>query len=192
MQQHIIKLVITDFDGTLVNTFHANCNAYKTVLMRYGIPFDEHLYKRCFGLRFDRFMLQLGITDHALQTKIKNEKAEEYKRYFNLLKVNAPLLQFIRGFRRTGFPVAIASTARNINLLNVLHYLQIENDFDYILSGEDVRQAKPDPEIYLAIMDRFKIPANQTLIFEDSQTGIAAAKSAGAICMVITEDFYGV
>lgn len=191
-QQGEIKLIITDFDGTLVNTFNANYNAYKIVLSRYGINLDEQLYRRCFGLRFDKFIAQLGITDRELQSKIKNDKAKEYKLNFNLLNLNMPLLQFLRAFRRMGCLVAIASTAQNINVMNVLNYFQIEDDFDYILSGDDVNQPKPNPEIYLTIMRKLNIPANQTLIFEDSQTGIEAAKSAGINCIKITEEFYGI
>jgi HAD superfamily hydrolase (TIGR01509 family) len=87
---------------------------------------------------------------------------------------------------------AIASTAHNVNLMNVLHYFQLENDFDYILSGDDVQHPKPNPEIYLTIMSKLNIPASQTLVFEDSQIGIEAAKSAGANCIKITGEFYGI
>jgi HAD superfamily hydrolase (TIGR01509 family) len=192
MQQNVIKLIITDFDGTLVNTYQANYNAYKIVLSRYGINFEEPLYRRYFGLRFDMFMSQLGITDSKLQTIIKNEKSEVYKQNFNLLTMNMPLLQFLQSFRRMGGLTAIASTAHKINLLNVLNYFKLENDFDYVLSGDDVNQPKPNPEIYLTIMDMLNIPPSQTLVFEDSQIGIEAAKSAGTTCIKITEKFYGI
>jgi HAD superfamily hydrolase (TIGR01509 family) len=191
-QQDTIQLIITDFDGTLVNTYNANYNAYKVVLSRYGINFEESLYRKYFGLRFDMFMAQLGVTDSTLQAKIKNEKSEVYKQNFNLLRVNMPLLQFLRAFRRMGGLVAIASTAHSVNLLNVLNYFQLENDFDCILSGDDVNQPKPNPEIYITIMNKLNVPASRTLVFEDSSIGIEAAKSAGTSCIKITEEFYGI
>lgn len=56
------------------------------------------------------------------------------------MKINTPLLELIRSFRNIGNNIAIASTARKENLMNALEYLNLTNDFDYIISGKDVKR----------------------------------------------------
>ena len=92
----------------------------------------------------------------------------------------------IDSFREMGGKTAIASTARKENLMNAVRFLRIENHFDLIYAGVDVKQGKPSPEIYNKTMDALNVKANETLIFEDSKVGIEAAKASGAHFMVVS------
>lgn len=84
-----IKLLICDFDGTLVDTFQANYHAYKKAFQMNGIKdLTEDFYRECFGLRFEAFMEIAGISDDYVRTKIKNDKMEFYPLFFDLLKPN--------------------------------------------------------------------------------------------------------
>lgn len=186
-----IKLLITDFDGTLVDTFHANYCAYRDALSQCGIDLDEAVYKECFGLRFEAFMERIGVLDTTICSKVKELKMQYYPHYFNQLVPNVPLIEFFKASRRSGVQVAIASTARKENLMNVLDYLGISTIFDFILSGADVKKGKPSPEIYLKALSKAQVEASQALIFEDSQVGIEAAESAGINYIKINSQFYG-
>lgn len=175
-----IKLVITDFDGTLVGTFQANYHAYCEAFRKVGLTLSEDDYCKCYGLRFDGFMDTMGIEDVEVRKRIRAIKGECYPDYFGLLKVNQPLLDFIRMFRRGGGKTAVASTARGKNLTNALTHIGATDDFDLILAGEDVKEGKPSPEIYNTVMQRMGVSPDQTLIFEDSSVGLQAAQAAGA------------
>lgn len=186
-----IKLLITDFDGTLVDTFFANYHAYREAFSQYGIYLSETIYKECFGLRFEAFMQKMGILDPIICSEIKELKMQYYPHYFNELIPNTPLIEFLKASKQSGIYIAIASTARKENLMNVLNHLGINKIFDFILSGADVSKGKPSPEIYLKALSTAQVDASQALVFEDSQVGIEAAESAGINYIKINTLFYG-
>ena len=186
-----IKLLITDFDGTLVNTFDANYAAYRQAFAEVGLSLTEAQYREAFGLRFDKFMAQMGIEDRSIAALIRERKGVLYPNYFDRLVVNRPLLEMLRAFRRAGGRTAIASTARRVNLENALSYIGAKQDFDLILAGEDVSEGKPSPEIYRTALERMGVAPEEALVFEDSEVGFTAAESAGIRYVKITESFYG-
>lgn len=186
-----IKLLITDFDGTLVDTFFANYHAYREVFSQYGICLSEIAYKECFGLRFEAFMQKMGVLDPVVRSEIKELKMQYYPRYFSELIPNTYLIEFLKASKRSGINIAIASTARKENLMNVLNHLGINDIFDFILSGSDVSKGKPSPDIYLKALSMAQVDASQALVFEDSQVGIEAAENAGINYIKINTQFYG-
>ena len=168
-----IRLLISDFDGTLVDTFEANYRAYAGAFETVG-----------------RFMDALGISDSATRAAIRERKAEMYPCHFDCLRVNRPLVDFISAFHASGGMTAIASTARGKNLRNALDYLGISADFDLVLAGESVTKGKPDPEIYLGVLDKMGIGPDEALVFEDSEVGFKAAEAAGITYIRINSGFF--
>ena len=187
----MIKAIITDFDGTLVDTFEANYNAYYEVLDTFGISLTRERYRDCFGLRFDEFMNAIGVVgDPVFRKKIRDLKKEVYPKYFNCIKLNTELVQFLSVMRRNGLRIAIASTASKDNLTNVLHHFGLINLFDDIITGEYVSNGKPDPEVYIFTMERIDVEPDEVLIFEDSKVGIQAAQASGASVIKIKEKLF--
>ena len=184
----MINAIITDFDGTLVDTFEANLRAYQKAFNDVGMNLSAEKYRQCFGFRFERFMMAIAIYDDRTANIIREAKKEYYPQFFEFLKPNAALIELISSFHAMGGKTAIASTARKENLMNVVNYLGIENIFDLIFAGKDVKQGKPSPEIYLKAMDALSVHAKETLIFEDSEVGIEAAKASGANYMVVSPE----
>ena len=186
-----VKLLITDFDGTLVDTFAANYAAYNKAFSEVGLSITEEQYRKCFGYRFERFMTEMGVVDVTVASKIRSLKGRYYPEFFDRLVVNRPLLEFLRAFRRGGAKTAIASTARRINLENALAYIGADGDFDLILAGEDVKDGKPSPEIYQTAVERMGVLPSEAIVFEDSAVGFAAAEAAGICHVKVNEFFYG-
>lgn len=186
-----ISLLISDFDGTLVDTFQANLAAYQEAFKECGYDLMSEQYRKCFGYRFDKFMDYMGIDNIETRKKIKEIKGEVYPKYFNLLKVNTSLLEFIKSFKASGGKTAVASTARKKNLMNALNYIGVTDSFDLILAGEDVINGKPDPEIYLNVLSFFNMKPEEALIFEDSEIGMEAAKRADISFIEVNKNFYG-
>lgn len=188
----MIKAIITDFDGTLVDTFEANLKAYQEAFVNVGLSLTSDDYKKCYGFRFDRFMQAMNITDIQTIEQIKELKKEFYPKYFNHLKLNRSLIDLISTFHKLGGKTAIASTARKENLMNVVNHLNIVEHFDLIYTGADVKQGKPSPEIYIKTIDALGLTPNETLIFEDSQVGIEAAINSGAKCMIVNQEQFNI
>lgn len=185
-----VKLIICDLDGTLVDTFEANYRAYSDAFESVGLALSREHYSDCFGLRFDNFMSAMGINNPEVRKRIKELKGEYYPRHFGYLKVNTPLIGLIRAFHLSGGKTAIASTAREKNLRNVIRYIGIEEYFDLILAGESVNKGKPDPEIYLKVLQQLACKPEEALIFEDSEVGFKAAANAGIRYIKVTKDFF--
>ena len=186
----MIKAIITDFDGTLVDTYEANLKAYQKAFCECGKVLTPEAYKACFGLRYDAFMYQMGIIDIEIANFIRERKKRYYPLFFDCICLNHALLGVIDAFHKTGGKTAIASTARKENLMNVVKYLEIEGNFDCIISGLDVIQGKPQPEIYVKTMKHLCVMPSETLIFEDSDVGIQAAKASGANYIRVTSEWF--
>lgn len=176
----MIKLIISDFDGTLVDTFKANYRAYQKAFAKVNLSLSENDYRCCFGYRFERFMDEMGITDQQTAHIIREAKKQYYPDYFSCLKINSPLVELISTFHHQGGKTSIASTARRENLENALKHTGLFSIFDLILAGEEVKQGKPSPEIYEKVMQKMNVLPEETLIFEDSEVGIQAAKASKA------------
>ena len=186
----MIKAIITDFDGTLVDTFQANLLAYQMAFYEVGIVLTQEKYRECFGLRYDTFMSRMGIFDDNVIQKIKELKKEYYPRYFEYLVPNHTLIEWIDTFHKLGGKTAIASTARRENLMNAIEHLGLAQYFDLIFAGIDVKCGKPNPEIYNKTMDALKVLPGDTLIFEDSDIGVEAARASKVQYIRVTQEWF--
>ena len=81
-----IKLLIVDFDGTLVDTFRANFMAYQEAFNQVGLALKEVDYRHCFGFRFEKFMATVGITDPVVTQKIVSLKVIVTPIFLDILK----------------------------------------------------------------------------------------------------------
>ena len=185
-----IKAIITDFDGTLVDTFKANYAAYCVAFKKYLFELTYEQYQAFFGLRYDDFMKAMHVTDKETKALIREEKARVYPLFFDKLIPNNTLIALIRNAKTSGVKTAIASTANEVNLRNVLAYLNLTDMFDVILTGGNVRWGKPNPEIYFAAMEHLGIKPEHTLIFEDSKVGIQAAQASGASYIKVDSHYF--
>ena len=205
-----IRLILLDFDGTLVDTRRANARAYVETLREAGYAMTEEEYAaRHFGVRCPEFLRSIGIDDPAEINRLRRRKIELYPRYFDLVALNRPLWEFCQQFRAQGGRVWIVSTGQRANIDNVMRHLGIggpaaeggvsETGFhsggtnpaaplgrvDGILSGADVERPKPAPDCFLEAMRREGCTPRETLIFEDSAIGIEAARRSGASYFVV-------
>ncbi len=176
-----IKLLLIDFDGTLVNTKQANYRAYRDVLKEVNFELDEEQYlNEYFGMRCGEFMRKLGFTDSYEIDRMRRRKIEIYPNHFNTVVINQPLWDFAQSFRNNGGKVWIVSTGQTINIENVMNYLNLGESIDGVLTGADVKNSKPSPECFIKAMTREGVSPEETLIFEDSVVGLTAAKESKA------------
>lgn len=176
-----IRLLLLDFDGTLVDTRRANARAYVATLAEVGIRITEEEYlARYFGMRCNEFMLKMGIADPAERERLRLRKIALYPDYFDTLRLNRPLWEFCQAFRARGGRAWIVSTGSRANIDNVIARLGLEGGVDGILSGLEIERPKPAPDCFLEAMRREGCTPQETLIFEDSAVGIAAAEASGA------------
>ena len=182
-----LKLILLDFDGTLVDTRRANAQAYIETLSEVGITLSEEEYlKRFFGIRCIEFMKMVGIEGNDNIQRLRKRKIELYPKYFDSVVLNHDLWNWCMMMRRMGAQVWIVSTGHIDNITNVMRHLNITDGVDGIISGDDVAQPKPHPECFLSAMERVGATPRETIIFEDSALGLEAAERSGAAYVKIT------
>ena len=182
-----IKLILLDFDGTLADTRRANGEAYIQALSEVGITITLEEYNaKYFGMRCREFLRDVGIEDDDAARQLRRRKVEIYPNYFNSVALNQPLWEWCMMMRRMGAKVWIVSTGHIDNIRNVMRYLNIVDGIDGIISGDDVTQPKPHPECFLRAMEIEGVTARETIIFEDSEMGLEAAKRSEAAYVKIS------
>lgn len=176
----MIGAVVSDLDGTLVDTASANTAAYADAFGAVGLAFDEAEYRATFGLRFDGMMARLAPTATPEQVAaVRAEKADRYPRHFGLLRPNDGLIALLTTMRASGIRVGLASTAARRNVTAVLSGLRLDGLFEVVVAGEDVERGKPAPDCYLRAAALLEQEPSDCLAVEDSAVGIAAARAAG-------------
>lgn len=178
------SLIISDLDGTLIDTQAANLAAYKKAADALNISVSDEKYISCFGLNFNDMCDTIGIPVEV-RSEYKRLKKEFYPSCFNLAKPNYILIDELKKAKAEGTKIALGTTASKPNVINILTHFGLLDLFDYILAGEDVSKGKPDPEVYLKIMAHFVIEPQDTIIYEDSEVGLAAAEDAGAVVIKV-------
>src|SRR3989344_6645795 len=185
----MIKAVIFDLDGTIVNNipFHAQAflefardkNTHLTV-GEYYAQIQGRINKEIIPTLFGKKLSKEQIKKYA------DEKEAIYRRlYQNVIPVTG-LFDLFKRIKERGLKLALATSAPSENVDHVLGKLNIKNVFDVQVNGDHVNKGKPDSEIYLKTVEKLWIDSNECLVFEDSIPGIRAAKAAGMKVIAIT------
>lgn len=173
------KLAIFDFDGTLFNTEEVNYLAYKEALEPFGGKLDKIFFvEKCYGRHYKTFVPEILGGDEHLE-EVHEAKKKLYAKYIDKVVVNTHLFDVIDGIRDK-YNIVMVTTATRKNVMDMLTYFNIEDKFDLILSQEDIEKPKPDPEGFLKAMEICKARPENTVIYEDSDVGLAAAEKTGA------------
>ena len=101
------------------------------------------------------------------------------------LKTMPGLLQSLKLFKKNKFKIALASSGTKKYINVVLAKFKIADYFDVIVSGDDIKRGKPDPEIFSVAVKKLGLKPEETLVLEDATNGIEAAKSAGCKCIAV-------
>ncbi|NQU79878.1 HAD family phosphatase [Candidatus Woesearchaeota archaeon] len=176
----MIKSVIFDFDGVIVDTETGKFNDFKVVLEQNGvdtsgIEFSEFIgKKRSFFLR-ERFpdfsddkVLEIVEELHKAQSR----KIQDYK----IIEGLKELLEFLKS-RDYSIAICTGSGGEFVNF--VLDYNSINHYFDIKITGDMVAVSKPDPECFEVALEQLKCESAEAIVIEDSAAGVAAAKKIG-------------
>lgn len=177
------KLAVFDLDGTLFDTKNVNFHAYQRAIKESGfdINIDYQYYcDFCNGNHYKVFIPQIipEISEEALHL-IHERKKVAYADYLDRARKN-DFLFFLIDSIRDEYAIALVTTASRKNTQDILEKFSIGDCFDITITQEDVEKTKPSPECFLKAMKEMGISPEGTIIFEDSDTGIEAAKRSGA------------
>lgn len=179
------KLALFDMDGTLFDTKEVNFKAYQEAFKEQGYELKyADFQKYCLGRQFKDFMPNLIPNNKDVYPIIHKRKKELYPKYLKMARVNQHLINMARMLKKD-YTLAIVTTASLQNTMDILNNFELFDLFDFLITGEDVKMNKPDPECYFKAIEKAKVPIEDVIIFEDSKPGIMAAEQTGATVFII-------
>ncbi len=183
----MLKGIIFDMDGVLVDNTAMHIRSFEIFFNRYGI--DEAFRTEHFGRTNKAIFEQLMPEVVAAKgwKALSEEKEEIYRTEFGpILTPTAGLIEFLEACRREGIKCAIGSSACKENVSFVIDHLSIGKYMETWCCEDDVTLGKPDPEVYLKCSDRLGLAPEECIVFEDATAGITAGKRAGCKVVALT------
>jgi beta-phosphoglucomutase len=182
---------IFDLDGVIVDTARYHFLAWKRLTDQLGIHFTEEDNERLKGVsRFASLDIILEIGKINANENQKHEyatrKNQWYVEYISKMTPDEILpgsLAFIKELRNAGIRVAIGSASKNTPM--ILERVGISKLFDAVADGNNVKRAKPDPEVFIKAAQLVNIEPEKCVVFEDAIAGVLAALNAGMMCIGI-------
>lgn len=185
------KAFIFDLDGVIVDTAKYHFLAWQKIANQLHIDFThEHneLLKGVSRVRSLDIILELGKVTASQTDKDKwlFQKNEEYLTYLvdmDQSELLPGVLNMLNFLKDNSQPIALGSASKNAR--PILEKTGILGYFDAIVDGNDVTNAKPDPEVFLIAAQQLSITPENAIVFEDSVAGIQAANIANMISIGI-------
>ncbi len=180
-----------DLDGTLVDTEPIHNEAERLTLLHFGVtPAPDH--PRYFGIVPERGLeviaefYGLGDPQRLLDTYVPLWDRLLEERLTTMPGVAA----LLAALGRAGVPLALVTSGDNEYAELVLKMLGIADLFEFTVTGDQVSERKPSPEIYQLAAERFGFPPRQVAAFEDSVVGVTSAVAAGMFCIAVNADVH--
>lgn len=189
-QQNLEKFgVIFDMDGVLVHSLEAHLRAFQKMGETLGKAFTRELLEQTSGMHNSQiFPLWLERSIDPIELKTMAEKKEALYRTMvpEHVRPLPGVVDLIRNLRTQGVKLAVGSSGPRKNVELILRTLEIAPEFTVVVTGDDIRCGKPDPEVFLKAGSGLGLHPSQCLVIEDAIQGVKAAKAAGMSVIAIT------
>ena len=189
----MIKGVLFDMDGVLVDSEAFICRAAILMFEEIGVKALPEDFQSFVGMGENRYIG--GVAEsHGVIVDIEQVKARTYEIYNMIVQDKLSPLpgahEFISECKKKGLKLALATSADRIKMEINLKEIGLSYDsFNSIITGLDVKNKKPFPDIYIKAAKSIGLEPQECLVVEDAVSGIKAGKSAGCRCLAVTTSF---
>ena len=185
----MIKAIIFDLDGVIVDTAHYHYLAWKRLAKEFNIDLtleQNELLKGVSRTKSLQIILHFGglkksIKEMEILAARKNGWFVEFIEKMKPDEIFPGIKEMLVALKKDGYKVALASSSKNADM--VIKRLCIENEFDTVVDGTMIVHSKPDPEIFLMAASRLHLSPAECVVFEDAEAGVEAAIRAGMKCV---------
>jgi HAD superfamily hydrolase (TIGR01509 family) len=184
----MIRTVIFDMDGVIIDTEPIHHHAFFTQFAELGITVSDELYASFLGSStrnvFQRLKQEFGLPQEVPALLLR--KRELFNQAFDEntgLDLLPGVRALIEDLQRHGVQMVLASSASKATITRVFNRFGLAPYFSHTVSGEDFAQSKPNPAIFLHAAELAQTPVTECIVIEDSANGVAAAKAAGIYCV---------
>lgn len=184
------KAILWDMDGTIMETEQVHATAFINLLAEHGVEQSTQITEiknTCIGMTDLQVLEQLHIRGLFTQFDQKSFLAHKNMHLMTLVKdlkkeeiFSNQILSLLKEIKSLNIPQAIVTSSEKDITDYLLSFLELTHFFDFIITREDVEFNKPHPMPYLHAIEKLKIDRKYITIFEDSNTGLQAAKDSGA------------
>lgn len=181
--------VIFDLDGVVVDSHAAHIRTWKTLLLSLGksvadvdLNFVRQGRKKQEILRF--FLGELPEDQVQAHCHVKDLL---FRKEAEGIKMLPGVQELLEDLKRAGVPIALASCGGSARIHHILSRLRIREYFTVVVTGDEVKFGKPDPEIFHKAVRQMNVHPAESIVFEDSVSGIQGAKAAGMKCVGIAD-----
>jgi len=179
------KAVIFDLDGVIVTTDECHYKGWKKLADEEGIYFDREINRRQRGVsRMESLEVLLEKAERTYTQEEKTEMAERKNNYYReYIKSLTPadtlpgVMDFCSYLRENGVKLAIGSSSKNTP--TILAGIGLDNYFDAVADGNQIKNSKPDPEVFLLAAKLLGIDPADCMVVEDAEAGVEAALAGG-------------
>ncbi|MBP3580466.1 MAG: beta-phosphoglucomutase [Clostridia bacterium] len=186
-----IKAVIFDLDGVIVSTDECHYLAWKKIADEEGIYFDREINNRLRGVsRMEslEIVLERANKEYSQEEKLalaeqKNNCYREYIKSMTPDDILPGVMATLEKLKSSGIKIAIGSSSKNTPV--ILKQIGLENYFDAVSDGNNIKNSKPDPEVFVKAADMLGIAYNECMVVEDADAGIQAGKSGGMLTLAV-------
>lgn len=188
----MVKAVLFDMDGVLIDAKDWHYDALNRALALFGMPIERDAHLSTYdGLPTKRKLEILSKTRklpkrlHPFINSLKQDFTSEIA--YAKCKPNFLHQRALSRLKAEGFKLAVCSNSIRASVELMMRLSKLDVYLDFFLSNEDVNNAKPDPEIYVRAIERMGMLPHEVLIVEDNEHGLAAARASGAHVMAVAD-----
>lgn len=187
-----IELVIFDMDGLMFDTERIGHLAWERVAEKYHFPYSIDITKRFIGRNYQAIMavLKAEYGEDAPVELWHSESWKERKKIFQengTLGLKPGLIEILTFLKDLKIKIAVASSSQHSDIIHHLNHEGLSEYFDFVIGGNEVKESKPNPEIFLKPCQAFNISPLEAFVIEDSYNGFLAARAAGIPVMIVPD-----
>ncbi len=185
----MIKAIVFDFDGTVIDTETAWYMAFREIYAQHGVDLTLEQYSQCIGTSLHSFNpYEYLVTDLHLPLELDELRNSVRRRHAALMeaeKVRPGVEEWLAAARKKGLGIGLASSSAAQWVERFLGQLGLRDYFACIRTADDVARVKPDPELYLQALSCLGVQPHEAIAVEDSPNGVKAAVTAGLQCVLV-------
>lgn len=187
----MIKAVIFDMDGLLINSEPFWQESETKVFTSLGLDVNKKMFEQFMGKRIDEIveiMYKMMPWDHVSKAKVVEDIVENVIRL--VLEQGACLdgvTETLENLKKASFKIGLASSSKMKIISAVLDKLQLQEYFEVVHSAEFEKYGKPHPQVFISTADMLGTHPSECVVFEDSLNGVISALAAGMKCIAVPE-----